>query len=189
MHGTVGVAPPGGQATATIAPGPHGGNLDTPQIRKGVTLYLPVLVHGALFALGDGHARQGEGEACGVGVECAMTTTIAVDLIKDVTTPWPRIESDTHLMSVGVARPLEDAYRIAHVDMTRWISQLSRLEELDAYQLLSQTGTAPVGNVCDPGYTLVARMDKRFLPDPTAAYGGIHTRMRRIADAVTSTEL
>ena len=188
MHGTVGVAPAGGQAISTIAPGAHGGNLDTSQVRAGVTLYLPVFVPGALFALGDGHACQGEGEACGVGVECAMTTTLLVNLVIGAATAWPRIETDTHLMSIGVARPLEDAYRIAHTDMTGWISQLTGLDTLDAYQLLSQAGTAPVGNVCDPGYTMLARVDKHLLPNPGEAYDGIHARLRRLARAVASSD-
>ena len=48
--------------------------MDTPEMRAGVTCYLGVNVEGALFSLGDGHARQGEGETCGVAVECAMDT-------------------------------------------------------------------------------------------------------------------
>jgi acetamidase/formamidase len=178
MHGTVGLAPGGGQAISSLTSGPHGGNLDTPEIRAGVTLYLGVNVAGALFGLGDGHARQGEGEACGVGVECAMTTTVAVELVKGVATPWPRIENDEALLSIGAVRPLEDAYRISHVDMTRWVQELTGFAELDAYQFLSQAGTARIGNVCDPAYTVLARLEKRFLPGSAQAYGGVHARLR-----------
>ena len=185
MHGTVGVDPGAGQAISTITSGAHGGNLDTPELRAGVTLYLGVNAPGGLLALGDGHARQGEGEACGVAVECAMTTTLVVDLVKGMPTPWPRIESDTHLASIGVARPLEDAYRIAHADMTGWIAELTGLDPLDAYQLLTQTGQAPAGNVCDPAYTLLAKVPKRWLPGPRHAYGGIHRRLRAVAARIT----
>jgi len=179
MHGTVGLAPGGGQAITSLTSGPHGGNLDTPEIRAGVTLYLGVNVEGALFGLGDGHARQGEGEACGVGVECAMTTTVAVELIKGVATPWPRIETDEALMSIGAVRPLEDAYRISHVDMTRWVQELTGFGELDAYQFLSQAGTARIGNVCDPAYTVLARLEKSLLPGGApSVYGGVHARLR-----------
>jgi acetamidase/formamidase len=152
MHGTVGVAPAAFEARSTLTCDTHGGNLDTPEIRAGTTLYLGVNVEGALFALGDGHSRQGEGEVCGVGVETAMETVLVVDLIKGVTTPWPRIESDTHLMSIGCARPLEDAYRISQHDLVTWSAQLTGLDTLDAYQLLSQAGQAPAGNVCDGRY-------------------------------------
>jgi acetamidase/formamidase len=177
MHGTVGVAPAAFEARSTLTPDAHGGNLDTPELRAGTTLYLGVNVEGALFALGDGHARQGEGEACGVAVETAMDTVLAVELIKAVPTPWPRIESDSHLMSIGCARPLEDAYRIAHVDLVTWVAELSGLDTLDAYQLISQAGQSPAGNVCDPNYSMVAKVDKRWLP-PLTAYNGVHTHLR-----------
>jgi acetamidase/formamidase len=185
MHGTVGVAPGGFEARSSITCDAHGGNLDTPEIRAGVTLYFGVNVDGALFALGDGHARQGEGEVCGVAVEAAMNTTMIVDLIPGVYTAWPRIETDTHIASIGVTRPLEDAYRIAHVDMTEWIGQLTGLEQLDAYQLLSQAGTSPAGNVVDPNYTMLAKVAKKWLPGRAEAYDGIHDRLRAAAAAAT----
>ena len=113
MHGTVGVAPANLEVRSALVPDAFGGNMDTPEMRAGVTCYLGVNVEGALFSLGDGHGRQGEGETCGVAVECAMNTVLAVDLIKGRPCAWPRLESDTHLMSAGSARPLEDAFRIA----------------------------------------------------------------------------
>lgn len=179
MHGTVGVAPAGFEARTTITCDAHGGNLDTPELRAGVTLYLGVNVHGALLALGDGHARQGQGEACGVAVETAMHTTIAVDLIKDVATPWPRIETDTAIMSIGCARPLEDAFRISQTDLVDWTRQLTNLDMLDAYQLVAQAGQAPVGNVCDPNYTMLATIDKTYLGGRTP-YENVHARLRHL---------
>jgi len=180
MLGTVGVAPAGGEVRSTIVPDVHGGNMDTPELRPGVTLYLPVNVDGGMFALGDGHARQGDGEVCGAGVEIATETTLVVDVLKGMSTPLPRLESADSLMSVGSARPLEDAYRISQHDLVTWIAELTGLETLDAYQLVSQAGTAPVGNVCDPNYTMVAAIDKRFLPAATV-YRGIHDRLRAAA--------
>lgn len=177
MHGTVGVAPAGLQAISTITCGLHGGNLDTPELRAGTTLYLPVFVHGAMLALGDGHARQGHGEACGVAVETAMHTTITVQVFKGYSTPTPRLETDEGLLSIGCARPLEDAYRISHHDLVRWVAELTGLSALDAYQLVSQAGTAPVGNVCDPNYTMLAHIPKALLGG-TVAYGGVHERLR-----------
>ncbi len=112
--------------------------MDTPEMRAGVTCYLGVNVEGALFSIGDGHCRQGEGETCGVAVEAAMDTVIAIDLVKGRATPWPRLESDTHVMSTGSARPLEDAFRIAHADLIAWMGEEYGLEALDAYQLLTQ---------------------------------------------------
>src|SRR5262249_59589359 len=117
MHGTVGLAPASFEVRSTLVPDAHGGNMDTPELRAGTTLYLGVNVPGALFALGDGHARQGEGEVCGVAVETAMTTTLVVELIKGVSTPWPRLETDEHLMAIGCARPLAHAERLRRRDL------------------------------------------------------------------------
>ena len=80
MHGTVGVAPALGEVRSSLTPGDWGGNMDTPEMRAGTTCYLGVNVEGAMFSLGDGHARQGEGETCGVAVECAMDTVLVLDL-------------------------------------------------------------------------------------------------------------
>ncbi|WP_426509700.1 acetamidase/formamidase family protein [Dactylosporangium sp. McL0621] len=180
MHGTVGVAPAAFEARMTITPDAHGGNMDTPELRAGVTVYFGVNVDGALFALGDGHARQGHGEVSGVAVECAMRTTLVVELLKGVPTPWPRLESDEFLMSTGSARPLEDAYRISQHDLVTWVGGLTGLDELDALQLVSQAGEAPVGNVCDTNYTMVAKVAKRYLRG-AEAYDGVHARLRGIA--------
>ena len=79
--------------------------------------YLGVNVEGALFSIGDGHYRQGEGEACGTAVEGAMTTTLIVDLVKGGAPGWPRIEDDTHWMTVGSSRPLEDAWRVGNAEL------------------------------------------------------------------------
>jgi acetamidase/formamidase len=183
MHGTVGVAPAALEARSALVPDMHGGNLDTPEMRAGVTAYFGVNVEGALFSLGDGHARQGEGEACGTGVEVAMNTVIIVELIPGMATPWPRLESDTHLMSVGAARPLENAYRVAQVDMVTWLSELCHVDRLDAYQIVAQAALSPVAQVCNPIYTVTSKIQKSFLPaDP--AYRGIHADLRARAGTV-----
>src|SRR5207244_6581854 len=107
MHGTVGVAPAFLEARSSLVPDAYGGNMDTPEMRAGTTCYLGVNVQGALFSIGDGHYRQGEGETCGVAVEGAMETTVIVDLIKRRQTPWPRLEADTSIMSTGCQRRLQ----------------------------------------------------------------------------------
>jgi acetamidase/formamidase len=182
MHGTVGVAPPLGEVRSSLAPGDWGGNMDTPEMRAGVTCYLGVNVPGALFSFGDGHARQGEGEACGVAVECAMDTVFIVDLIKGVPTPWPRLESDEFLMTTGSTKPLEDAFRIAQVQMVRWVAELTGQSELDAYQLVSQACLAPVANVVDTVYTMVSKVPKAIFPRLVAMQGA-HARLRLAAAA------
>jgi acetamidase/formamidase len=180
MLGTVGVAPAGGEVRSSLVPDRFGGNMDTPQMRPGTTCYLGVNVEGALFSVGDGHYRQGEGEACGTAVEGAMTTTLIVELIKGRPTPWPRLEDDTHWMSVGSSRPLEDAWRIGMVDLVTWFGELYGLSALDAYQLLSQVTEAPLANVVDANYSAVLKARKALLPT-ASAYDGLHADLRQRA--------
>jgi acetamidase/formamidase len=177
MLGTVGVAPAGGEVRSSLVPDRFGGNMDTPQMRPGTTCYLGVNVEGALFSVGDGHYRQGEGEACGTAVEGAMTTTLVVELLKGGAPAWPRLEDDTWWMTVGSSRPLEDAWRIGQVELVRWFGELFGLHPLDAYQLLSQTTEAPLANVVDANYSAVLKARKALLP-PAAAYGGLHDDLR-----------
>ena len=82
MLGTVGVAPPGREVRSSLVPDTFGGNMDTPEMRAGTTVFLGVNVPGALFSVGDGHYRQGEGESCGTAVEGAMDVTLIVELVK-----------------------------------------------------------------------------------------------------------
>ena len=173
MHGTVGVAPALAEARSSLAPGAWGGNMDTPEMRAGATCYLGVNVPGAMFSIGDGHARQGEGEACGVAVECAMNTLLIVDVIRGTYTPWPRLETDEFLITTGSTKPLEDAFRIALTEMVRWIASLLELSIMDAYQLVSQVALTPIANVCDTVYTVTCKIPKKLLPK-TTAYGGVH---------------
>ncbi len=173
MHGTVGVAPALAEARSSLAPGAWGGNMDTPEMRAGATCYLGVNVPGAMFSIGDGHARQGEGEACGVAVECAMNTLLIVDVIRGDYTPWPRLETDEFLITTGSTKPLEDAFRIALTEMVRWIASLLELSIMDAYQLVSQVALTPIANVCDTVYTVTCKIPKKLLPK-TTAYGGVH---------------
>jgi acetamidase/formamidase len=179
MHGTVGVAPGLGEVRSSLVPGDWGGNMDTPEMRTGTTCYLGVNVAGALFSFGDGHARQGEGETCGVAVEAAMDTVVVVDVVKGVATPWPRLETDEYLMTAGSARPLEDAFRIAHSQLVHWVVELTGLSVMDAYQLVSQIAETPVANVVDPNYTVVAKMAKKYLPG-ALAMAGTHERLRQL---------
>ena len=182
MHGTIGVAPNLGEVRSSLTPGDWGGNMDTPEMRAGVTAYFGVSVEGALLSLGDGHARQGEGETCGVAVECAMDTVLIVDLIKGVPTPWPRIESDDFIMTTGSTKPLEDAFRISHQQMVHWVAELTGMSILDSYQYVSQTALSPVANVVDTNYTMVCKVAKAHLRG-TVAMSGTHDRLSSMASS------
>ena len=188
MLGTVGVAPPGGEVRSALVPERFGGNMDTPQMRAGTTCFLQVNVEGALFSIGDGHYRQGEGEACGTAVEGAMDTVLIVELVKASAAPapaWPRLEDDTHWMAVGSSRPLEDAWRIAQTELVIWFTQIFGLHRMDSYQLLSQITQAPIANVVDANFSSVVKAAKGMLPQ-AHAYGGLHAELRARAAALGS---
>ncbi|GAA1698185.1 amidase [Mycolicibacterium murale] len=183
MLGTVGVAPGRREVRSSLVPDSFGGNMDTPEMTAGATCYLGVNVPGALFSLGDGHYRQGEGESCGTAVEGAMHVTAIVELIKGGAPAWPRLETDTHLMTIGSGRPLEEAWRAGQVEMITWMGELYGLDRLDAYQLLTQISQVPIANVVDTNYSAVTKIDKRLLP-PAVAFGGVHTELRSAAQAL-----
>lgn len=183
MLGTVGVAPAGGEVRSSLVPERFGGNMDSPEVRQGTTIFLGVNVEGALFSLGDGHYRQGEGEACGTAVEGAMNSTIIVELIKGHAPTWPRLETDDHWMAVGSSRPMEDSWRIAQVEMVRWYQDLFGLHQMDAYQLLSQTTEVPIANVVDANYSVVVKAAKAPMPS-VDAFGGMHAELRSRAGAL-----
>jgi len=185
MLGTVGVAPAGGEARSSLVPDRFGGNMDTPQMRSGSTVFLGVNVEGAMFSIGDGHYRQGEGEACGTAVEGAMTTMLIVELVKGAAPGWPRIEDDTHIMAVGSSRPMEDSWRIGNAELVHWVSELCGLHPMDAYQLCSQIAEVPVANVVDANYSVVVKAAKALLP-PVEVFGGIHDNLRARAGALGS---
>jgi acetamidase/formamidase len=185
MLGTVGVAPAGGEVRSSLVPDRFGGNMDTPQMRSGSTVFLGVNVEGAMFSIGDGHYRQGEGEACGTAVEGAMTTTLIVELVKGAAPGWPRIEDDTHIMAVGSSRPMEDSWRIGNAELVHWVGELCGLHPMDAYQLCSQIAEVPVANVVDANYSVVVKAAKALLP-PVEAFGGIHDELRARAGALGS---
>lgn len=147
----------------SLTPDNHGGNMDVPDIGPGSITYLPVRSPGGRLFIGDAHACQGDGEICGTAVEYPSVTTIKVDLIKNWQINWPRMENDSAIMSIGSARPLEDATRIAYRDLIYWLVEDFGFEQWDAYMLLSQCGKVRLGNMVDPKYTVGAMLNKTLL--------------------------
>ncbi len=162
--GSIGVAPRFGRIETALIPGEYGGNMDCLETKEGTILYLPIWVKGAYLSFGDIHAAQGDGEICGVALETTAQVTLELEVIKNRTAEWPRIENSTHIMAAGSARPLMDAVRIAHVELTKWLVADYRFDKWEALQVLSQVGTMRVGNVVDPNYTIVAKFPKKYLP-------------------------
>lgn len=164
MLGRVAVAPRGEEAFGGLWPGDFGGNMDAPEIREGATVYLPVFHEGAYVYFGDAHALQGHGEIAGTGLETTVDVVLQIDLIKNNTIRWPRIENREFIMVAGSARPLIDAFRLAHVELIEWLEKEYGFDRWEAYQVLSQVGSSTVANIVDPLYTVVAKFPKRYLP-------------------------
>ncbi len=137
--------------------------MDCPDVRPGNRLMLPVTRPGALFGLGDVHAVQGDGEVCGVAVEVDAVVTLKFDLEKGRKIDWPRVESPAEIMTVGSARPLEDAARLAFREMVDWMASDYGWVREDAYMFLSVAARARIAQIVDPLYTVVVKLDKSFL--------------------------
>ena len=168
MLGCFGVAPERGQAISTATSGPHGGNMDYKGFERGVTVYFPVAAEGALFFLGDGHAVQGDGEIVGTGVEVSFDVQFTVRVQKGRKIGWPRAENETHILTAGNARPLDQALQHATTEMSRWLIDEYKLDMLGAHALLGQCVEYEIANVFDPAYTVVCKLRKsllQFSPD------------------------
>jgi acetamidase/formamidase len=137
--------------------------MDAQEVREGTTVYLPIFHDGAYFYFGDGHARQGEGEVAGTGLETSMDVVLGLDLIKGKRIDWPRLEDADYIMVAGSGRPLIDAFRLAHVELIEWMQEYG-FGKWDAYALLSQLAESSVANIVDPAYTVIAKFPKRYLP-------------------------
>jgi len=164
MLGCFGVAPPRGQAISTATSSTHGGNMDYRGFREGVTVFLPVFVVGALLHVGDGHALQGDGEIVGTGVEVSMDVELTVEVVKGKRIGWPRGDDGEFVFAVGNARPLDQAVQHATSELLRMLRDDHGLAVRAGSVLLGQCIRYDVGNVYDPAYTMVAKIEKALLP-------------------------
>ena len=163
MLGCFGVAPPQGQAISCATSGEHGGNMDYRGFREGVTIDFPVFAEGALLHVGDGHALQGDGEIVGTGIEVSMDVELSVEVLKGKTICWPRAEDETFVMAVGNARPLDQALQHATTELLKLLRDDYGLDYRAGSALLGQFIRYDVGNVYDPAYTMVAKVEKALL--------------------------
>ena len=138
FFGTIGVAPPVLMGrVSTTAPGPFTGNLDNKDLVSGSTIYVPVLVSGALLSIGDAHAAQGDGEVSGTAIEISMRGTITVTLHKGQGRRWPRAETPTHYISMGLHPDLDEAMKLAVSEMVDFLVREKKMDRDDAYVLCS----------------------------------------------------
>ncbi len=143
FFGVMGVAPPPEWGTiSTIEPRAHGGNLDNKELGAGATLFLPVFVPGANFSAGDGHGVQGDGEVCINALETFLTGTFRLSLHKgggprDPALRYPRAETATHYITMGMHEDLDVAMKTALREMIAFITGRTNLSRQQAYQFCS----------------------------------------------------
>ena len=164
MIGLIGTAPAVGVPKNTEN-GPFGGNLDIQEVTTGNTIFLPVFVEGGLLHVGDVHAIMGDGEICSAGgIETRAVLKLKVELSpkpKEMT--WPRIETPDYIISIGCARPAEDAFRIAVKELIKWMVESYGFKDTEVFLLLGQVLHARCTQFVDPLYTYVAKIKKIFL--------------------------
>ena len=148
--GVIGVAPP--PSMGRVPSGPpnvFGGNLDNHDLQPGTSLFLPVHARGALISIGDGHAVQGAGEVGMSAVETSLKGEIQVILHKDIHITWPRAETPTHYITMGLNEDLDQAAKIATREMLSFIVQEKKIPRDDALMLMSAAMDLQVTQIVD----------------------------------------
>ncbi|HYM92477.1 MAG TPA: acetamidase/formamidase family protein [bacterium] len=168
FFGTMGVCPAGASTQAVMPPGTFGGNMDTRQLTRGTTLYLPVHVEGALFSCGDAHAAQGDGEVCVTGIEAPMYAALRFTIQKRRRIPAPQFLTPGPLVprvnqggwygTTGVGPDLYSAAQDAVRAMIAHLSETYRLSAEDAYVLSSLCVDLKISEIVDAGQYIVSAL-------------------------------
>jgi Predicted acetamidase/formamidase len=161
FFGSIGVAPPilSGRLSST-PPGFHGGNLDNKDLIVGSVVYLPIHVSGALLSIGDGHGMQGDGEVTGTALETSLRGTIEVRVRKGERIRWPRAETPTHYVTMGLDPDLNEAARLATREMVDYLVSEKALSRDDAYMLCTLSADLRVTQAVDETKGVHALMAK-----------------------------
>jgi amidase len=153
-----GQAPPG-----TVDSGNYGGNMDFNEIAEGSTVYLPVANPGALLYLGDGHALMGDGEINGNALETSMDVEFSVDVISGKELRFVRVETPTHIISMGLEGDLDDAFRSATDNMAGWLAEDYKLSASEIAQVIGTAAEYKVSEVADRNSGIVLKLRKDLL--------------------------
>lgn len=154
--GVMGVAPATDSLLSTIPPRRNGGNMDDPHMVEGTTVYLPVLVPGALFSIGDAHAAQGLGEVCGTAIEAPMRIVYEVNVVKDK--PYliePQYETDDYYAVTGFGLTIDEAARKATRYMLDYLEAEHSMSRPEAYALSSLAADLHIAETVDIPHMLV----------------------------------
>jgi amidase len=159
MVGTIGTAP-AGDGVATAYPGPHGGNMDNNEVKVGATVYVPVMIPGALLAVGDVHAAMGDGEVSMVGFEIWATVSIRVHVHKRVPLSLPWIKTkEARWVTTGDDLDPAIAMQMACDEMVDKVMQQLNLSFEEAYMLVTARGDLGICQACQPGlFPVTTRM-------------------------------
>jgi amidase len=143
--------------------GNFGGNMDFNEIAEGATVYLRVSSPGAMLYFGDAHAAQGDGELNGNALETSMDVELAVDVIPDKHIGDPRVETETHIISMGLDGSLDDAFKDATSDMASWLAEDYKLTPSEIAQVLGTAAEYHVSEVADRNAGVVLKISKARL--------------------------
>jgi acetamidase/formamidase len=150
FFGSIGVAPPDVSGRISSAP-PwiHAGNLDNKELVAGTTLFIPIHARGALFLAGDGHAGQGNGEVDITAMETSLIGTFQLIVRKDMHLRWPRAETPTHYITMGLNEDLTEATKAALREMIDFLVTEKHLTRDDAYMLSSVAADLEITQLVD----------------------------------------
>ncbi len=162
--GVIGVAPPS-TPVPTTTPSDWGGNLDTVDVCAGATIYLPVAVPGALLAVGDVHALQGDSECCGTGIECAAEVILTARRVREPLWPIVYLVRDDRLMVLAHGDTVDEAAWGAVDAMVNVLGTLTELPERDCLRLLATAGEVRISQIVNPKKTCRAIIPREAIPD------------------------
>jgi acetamidase/formamidase len=148
FFGSMGVAPPAGRISSN-PPWIHAGNLDNKDLVAGTTLFIPVHAPGALFEVGDGHAGQGDGEVDITAMETSLIGTFQFVVRKDMHLLWPRAETPTHFITMGLHENLVEATKLAVHEMIDFLMTMKHLSRDEAYMLSSVAADLHITELVD----------------------------------------
>lgn len=164
MIGVIGVAPTGDPVN-TGTPGRHGGNMDTLMITEGATVYFPVAVPGALFALGDCHAVMGDGEIGVSGLECPAVVNLTLDVVKGKAPEYPFLENKDEFAMIVSKPTVDEAISRATELMFEFLKQrLTSYSHPEIIMLMSLVGNVQISQVVDPKKTVRFVFPKKYAP-------------------------
>ena len=133
-----------------MPPGVHTGNLDNKDLIAGTSLYLPVYAEGALFSAGDAHAAQGQGEVDLSAIETGLRGKFHFIVRKDMKITWPRAETATHWIVMGLNPNLEEAMKMAVRETINFLTErFPKLSRQEAYMIASVAVDYHVTQVVD----------------------------------------